>query len=72
MTLTLVASADGRALAIREHLLPLIRSHGILERQIGVVRLVILQLDPWLFKHWTPFRELHPDEASLPGYRTCS
>lgn len=26
-------------------------------------------MDMWSFCHWTPFNELHPGEASSPGYR---
>ena len=35
----------------------------------GPVRVIALQLGPWLFNHWTPFKELSPEEASSPGYR---
>ena len=69
MTLKLVASGDGRALAIRDHLLPLVRGHGTLEVQRGPVRLVVLRSGPWTVEHWTPFADLSPDEASSPGYR---
>ena len=69
MSLTLVSSNEGQALAIREHLLPLIRTRGTLEHQPGALCAIALQLDPWLFKHWTPFQELGSDEASSPGYR---
>ena len=69
MNLRLVSSGDDRALAIRDHLLPLVRDRGTLERQRGLVRVIAWDLDPWLFKHWTPFRELSPEEASSPGYR---
>ena len=69
MTLKLVASGDGRALAIRDHLLPLVRERGTLELQRGPVRLVALRMDPWIIEHWTPFRDLAPGDASSPGYR---
>ena len=69
MALKLVSSGDDRALAIRDHLLPLVREHGTLELQRGPVRLVALRTGPWTIEHWTPFGELSPDEASSPGYR---
>src|ERR1700720_3230992 len=69
MNLRLASSADDRALAIRDHLLPLVRERGTLENQRGPVRLVGLQLGSWTFKHWTPFNELTPGEAFSPGYR---
>ena len=69
MTLRLVSSSDDGALAIRDHLLPLVRDRGMLECQSGPVRVIALRLGPWLFNHWTPFNELAPEEASSPGYR---
>ena len=69
MALKLVSSGDDRALAIRDHLLPLVREHGTLEVQRGPVRLVVLRTGPWTVEHWTPFAELSRDEASSPGYR---
>jgi hypothetical protein len=69
MALELVSSGDGRAVAIRDHLLPLLREHGTLEVQRGPVRLVALRTGPWTVEHWTPFADLSPDEASSPGYR---
>jgi hypothetical protein len=69
MNLRLVSSSDDRALAIRDHLLPLVRERGTLETQRGSVRLISLRMDPWAFDHWTPFNELSPGEASSPGYR---
>jgi hypothetical protein len=69
MALELVSSGDGRAVAIRDHLLPLVREHGTLEVQRGPVRLVALRTGPWTVEHWTPFGDLSPDEASSPGYR---
>ena len=69
MTLTLVSSGDGRALAIRDRLLPLVHERGLLELQRGPVRRVVLRMDPWTIEHWTPFNELSPGEASSPGYR---
>jgi len=69
MTLRLVSSGDDRALAIRDHLVPLIRARGSLEVQRDTVRLTSLQMGPWTLTHWTPFNELDRDEASSPGYR---
>ena len=69
MALTLAASADDRALALRDHLLPLIHTHAVLGHQSDTLCLISLQIDAWLFKHWTPFQELGSDEASSPGYR---
>jgi hypothetical protein len=69
MTLKLVASGDARALAIRDHLLPLVRARGTLDVQRGAVRLTTLRTGPWTIAHWTPFSELAPGEASSPGYR---
>jgi hypothetical protein len=69
MALKLVASGDDRALAIRDHLLPLVRARGALEAQRGAVRLTTLETGPWTVAHWTPFNELAPGEASSPGYR---
>ena len=69
MALRLVSSGDDRALAIRDHLVPIVRGHGTLELQRGLVRLVALRTGPWTIEHWTPFGELSPDEASSPGYR---
>jgi hypothetical protein len=69
MNLRLVSSSDGRALAIRDHLLPLVRERGTLETQRGSVRLISLKMVPWVLNHWTPFNDLTPGEASSPGYR---
>jgi hypothetical protein len=69
MNLRLVSSSDDRALAIRDHLLPLVRDRGVLECQRDTVRVIALQLGPWLFNHWTPFNDLSPEQASSPGYR---
>ena len=69
MALRLVSSGDDRALAIRDHLVPIVRGRGMLELQRGLVRLVALRTGPWTIEHWTPFGELSPDEASSPGYR---
>ena len=65
----LVSSSDDRALAIRDHLLPMVRDRGVLECQRDAVRVIALQLGPWLFHHWTPFNDLSPEQASSPGYR---
>ncbi|MDI3309358.1 MAG: hypothetical protein QJR07_19975 [Acetobacteraceae bacterium] len=69
MTLRLVSSSDGPALAIRDHLLPVVRERGTLEVQRDAVRLIALRTDGWVFEHWTPFNDLMPGEASSPGYR---
>ncbi len=69
MTLRLVASGDGDALAIRDHLMPLIRAHGTIEVQRDAVRVVSWRPGEWRFEHWTPFNDLQPGEASSPGYR---
>lgn len=69
MGMRLVASSDDRALAIRDHLLPLVREQGRLEVQRDNVRLISLNMDAWLFNHWTPFSDLAPEEAASPGYR---
>jgi hypothetical protein len=69
MALKLVASGDDRALAVRDHLLPLVRARGVLELQRGPVRLAMLRVGPWVVEHWTPFGELSEEEASSPGYR---
>ena len=60
---------DGRALLIRDHLLPLIRQHGTVEVQVGALRLTTLEHGPWSFNHWTPFNDLAAEEAASPAYR---
>ncbi|WP_140886359.1 hypothetical protein [Muricoccus nepalensis] len=69
MALMLVSSGDGAALAIRDHLLPLVRERGALELQRDTVRLVVLRTGVWAIEHWTPFNELNSGEGSSPGYR---
>jgi|GEM_PF-671682 len=69
MTLRLASSNDHLALAIRDHVLPLVRSLGTLENQWGGLRRVTLSMEPWSFSHWTPFKTLTSTEASSPGYR---
>jgi hypothetical protein len=69
MGLRLVASNERRALAIRDHLLLLIRQAGELEVQRDLVRLVTWERASWVVHHWTPFNDLQPGEASSPGYR---
>lgn len=69
MSLSLVSSGDARALAIRDHLLPIVRARGRLQIQHGALRLVVLEIGPWVVNHWTPFNALSPEEASSPGYR---
>jgi hypothetical protein len=68
MILRLVSSGDDRALAIRDHILPLLREYGALEVQRDTVRLIELRTGAWIFRHWTPFNDLAPGEASSPGY----
>jgi hypothetical protein len=69
MNLRLVSSGDDRALAIRDHLLPMVHAHGLLQVQRDALRLTTLQTGPWTITHWTPFNDLSPDAASSPGYR---
>jgi hypothetical protein len=69
MSLELVASNDGRALAIRDHLLLLVRRAGVLTVQRDLVRTITFEQPPWVVHHWTPFNDLQPGEASSPGYR---
>jgi hypothetical protein len=69
MGLKLVATGNDRALAIRDHLLPLIRDKGSLQVQRDVVRVIALELDGWLIHHWTPFNDLGLEEAASPAYR---
>jgi hypothetical protein len=69
MNLKLMSSSDDRALAIRDHLVPLVRDGGRLELQRDAVRLITLQTDRWTLAHWTPFNAPAPGEASSPGYR---
>jgi len=69
MNLSLVSNSNGRALAIRDHLLPLLRERGALQIQRDTVRLIELRIDGWAFRHWTPFNEIGGEEGSSPGYR---
>lgn len=69
MALRLASTSDDRALAIRDHLVPIVREHGTLELQRGPVRLIVLRTGRWTIEHWTPFGELSAGEASSPGYR---
>jgi hypothetical protein len=69
MNLRLVATDADRAIAIRDHILPLLRQDGTVEVQRDVVRLTELRIRGWVFRLWTPFNELGPEEASSPGYR---
>lgn len=65
----LVSSSDHRALEIRDHIVPLVRECGAIECQRGPVRLIVLDVGPWTFNHWTPFNEISPVEASSRSYR---
>jgi hypothetical protein len=67
--LRIVSSGDGPALAIRDHLLPLVRGRGTLEVQRDAVRLMVLRTGEWLLEHWTPFNDLSAADAASPGYR---
>jgi hypothetical protein len=69
MSLRLVATSDSRAIAIRDHILPLLRQGGAIQVQRGVVRLTELRMGVWAFRLWTPFNELGCEEAASPGYR---
>jgi len=69
MALRLVASGDGHALALRDHLVAVVRREGKIEVQRAAVRLTTLRKGPWVVEHWTPFNELEAGEASSPGYR---
>lgn len=69
MTLRLVSSGDSPALAIRDHLVPLVRQRGTIEVQRDAVRVVVLREGELTIEHWTPFNELSRDEAASPGYR---
>jgi hypothetical protein len=69
MSFTLVSSSDDRALAIRDHLLPVVRERGRLQIQRGPLRLIVFETGAWIVNHWTPFNALSPEEASSPGYR---
>jgi hypothetical protein len=69
MNLRLVTTDTGRAIAIRDHILPLLRQDGTVEVQRDVVRLTELRIRDWPFRFWTPFNELGREEASSPGYR---
>lgn len=69
MNLRLAASSEERAIAIRDHILPLIRQDGTVDVQRDVVRLTELRVRTWVFCFWTPFNQLGREEASSPGYR---
>jgi len=69
MAMRLVSNSDDRARALRDHVMPLLRERGSLSAQRDVVRVIELQLDDWIFRHWTPFNDLAPEEAASPGYR---
>src|ERR1041384_5057366 len=69
MNVWLISNSDGRARAIRDHILPLLRRHGAVQVQRDAVRLTELRLGVWAFRHWTPFNEIGINEAPSPGYR---
>ncbi|WP_237213344.1 hypothetical protein [Falsiroseomonas oryziterrae] len=69
MTLRLASSSDGPALAIRDHLVPLVRKRGTLQVQRDAVRLIVLQAGELTIEHWTPFNDPSPAEPASPGYR---
>jgi len=72
MTLRVAASGDATALAIRDHVLPIVRERGViedLEDKDSTLRLIVLERDPWLITHWTPFNALDRTDAASPGYR---
>lgn len=62
---------DGRALEIRDHLLPLIREMGTVGVQSGALRLTTFERGPWTINHWTPFNEVAAEEAASPSYRAA-
>ena len=69
-----VSPVCARALAIRDHVLPLVRAHGMLQDLDGKdspLRLLVLDASQWQFTHWTPFNAIAPGEAASPGYRTA-
>jgi hypothetical protein len=69
MTRRLVSSGDGPTLALRDHLVALVRERGSLEVRRSHARMVALRTGPWLLEHRTPFSDLATDEASSPGFR---
>lgn len=72
LTSEVAVNDPAKALAIRDHVLPILRERGILEdieEKNSSLRLLVLEQKPWLFTHWTPFNALAPTEASSPGYR---
>ena len=69
INLWLISDSDGRVLAIRDHILPLLRRRGTVQIQRDTVRLTELRIGVWALRHWTPFNELGESEAASPGYR---
>ena len=72
MVLRVAASSDADAMAIRDHLLPSVREHGILEdtaSKDSTLRRIVFESAPWRLLHWTPFNALDASEAASPGYR---
>ena len=69
MNLWLISDSDGRVIAIRDHILPLLRRSGTVQVQRDSVRLTELRTGVWALRHWTPFNELGQSEAASPGYR---
>jgi hypothetical protein len=67
MSFTRVSSSDDRALAIRDHLLTIVRERGRLQVQRGPMQLSVFEEGGWVVDHWTPFSALSPEEASSPA-----
>jgi hypothetical protein len=65
----MAASSDGPALALRDHLVPLVRERGTIEVQRDAVRVIVLRAGELTIEHWTPFNDLSPADAASPGYR---
>jgi hypothetical protein len=54
MSFTRVSSSDDRALAIRDHLLTIVRERGRLQVQRGPMQLSVFEEGGWVVDHWTP------------------
>ena len=55
-------------LAIRDHLLPLIRQRGSLQL-VGTVRIITWEAEPFRFALRTPFSGLAKEEGPAPSYQ---